>query len=360
MKNKRTKMEQENLEKIKSIVEKTQMRNEALSILKDVGVFIPFDSRVHAYHGRANTTGQTFIVKGDFDNSGNKTGFHNVNSTPGLHTSTFEIAKKYALIRTKQYNAIEGNAPERWQALIGKGFTKGTPEVHRIVASHPDLYIFDLCKTYDMDDLSFLLKELDTQIPQEEINEFYEYQLTDSQRKQMEHATKLLAKTVSIQELMPELFEDEKAANKVLFDLQQICERNKDLKLVTDDDLEDYVSKAAGNNPKTEGLIRAMAGSVNVYQYLAEYGDLPFVIRKYQSQFDFTNDCTLNLTCAKNFLENQNIVGAHQKIWTSSVINKNGFNEYFFFDTSKIKAEDVVKLQPMEDEKSNATNYRTI
>lgn len=351
-------MKQENSKKVKDIVEKTQMRNEALAILKDIGVFIPFDSRVHAYHGRVNTNGKTFVIKSDFDNSGNKTGFHNVNNTPGLHTSSYEIARKYAFSRTEQFNSIEKSDPERWKQLMEGGFIKGRPEVHRIIAAHPDLIIFDLCKTYNIEEVSDWMQELEPLVSQSEIDKFYEYQLSKEEKKRMEYAVSLLAKTVSVPELMPELFEETDLALKVLSDLQVICQKDEDKPFVTDDDLEEYISKSAEGNPKLEGLIRAIAGSVNVYQFLSERGDLPFMIRKHQSQFDFTDDCTLNLTCIKRFLESQNIVGAQQKIWTSNVINQNGFDEYFFFDTSKLKVEETDKIQPTEEKQHKNQNGR--
>lgn len=339
--------------KVKQIVEKTQMRDEALNTLRGLGLLIPFDARVHAYHGRTNADGAVFHVISKSDEMEQNVGSYYVEKMQGLHTSDFETAKKYANIRTKQFNQNIETSPELMAKLSQGIIKKGTPEVHRIVAANPDLSIFDVCKIYDIDDFVDSIKSYFYDISQEEIDEIYKYQLTNDEREKMKAAVCKLAKSYSIEDIMPELFDDENG-QKVLGDLLNVCKQNKkksDLPFVLDENVEDYVMQKANNNPQMEELSKAIAGAVNVYNILSENGDLPLIIRKIQSQFDFYDDCTLNLKFAQKFLEKQNIVGLYQKIWSSELINQNNFGEYFFFDTSKIKAEEVVKLQPQEGKK---------
>ena len=67
------------------------------------------------------------------------------------------------------------------------------------------------------------------------------------------------------------------------------------------------------------------------------------LLSKLQSGFDFDDICTYNLDFFNDYLQALNIVGVHQKIWHSDIINQNAFDDYFFFDTSKINTEQVAK-----------------
>ncbi len=99
-----------------------QSRRESIQELINVGLF-RYMKDVNLYHGRANTSGETFVVK-NLNNSGNNTGNLNVSGIQGLYTASEQVAKQFAEARTKK--------------------SGGKAEVHKIVGINDDDLIIDL------------------------------------------------------------------------------------------------------------------------------------------------------------------------------------------------------------------------
>ena len=290
-----------------------------------------------------NNDGKKFVVKPDFDNTG-KTGDHyNNNAIPGIHASTYEIAQKYAAKRTRDYY----NQKATSLALI-----LPCENVCEIVGTEPDLKLIDVCKFLQLDELEPFLTKV-YKMSSQDIQVLRENILTDEQDKQMRYAWSTLIGTYKIPELMPHLFEDKGIAIKIYKDLVQICKDNKKLgqgAVITDADCENYAKKRGHDNISSQ-LIQDMTGCINVYQLLKQNGDIGLLVSKLQSNFNFTENSTLNLDLFKSFLSKMSIVGVHQKIWASEVIDDGNFDDYFIFDTSRITTLDLAKKQKRQEQK---------
>lgn len=340
--------------KVVDIVKKAETIENSLNVLKKYGVLVPFDSRVHAFHGRVNDTGKRFYVKPDFDNSRNKTGNNNLNAVPGLYASSFEIAKRYADIRSLVNFDVNSKDNANNDKLKNAGMIKGTPEVHRIVAFYPDLFIFDVMKSNDNleSSIKFFIKNNTDFFREEESND--RYFLKENEKIETKNAIKNLARCTSVTEIMPELFADEKQSAKNLMYLTEICEKNykkTGKPFVFDSDLEKIIKKENLKNEKEENLMQ-LASSVNSYQILLKTGDLSDLLISVQNGVDIRDNADINLQFVLNFAKHYNIVGVHQLILTSKIIDKSFFSTYFFFDTSKMNTEDIVKFQLKNQKKS--------
>ena len=317
-------------------------RKEAISTLIDLGVLIPFNEKLHLYHGRTSNDNDTFVIKNNMDNSGHYMGHYNVNAIPGLHASTKQIAELYANARTaEQYTK---NPPNK--------FLSANQQTHKIVALTNNAKIFDVCKIYDLEDLLPTLKNF-VALTEEDVNKLKSNRLSFEQEQQLSNAVSILASTYTIPKLLPNLFKDDTNI-KVLKDLTTISKNNAKLgkqEYVFDDDVEKFLSKKP-NSQLNQELVNDIAGAINVYTMLKNGTNLQMLFSKLQSGFDFTENKTLNLELFKNFLVQLNICGVHQKIWKSDIINLTNFDDYFFFDTSKINTEQIAKkIQSEQKEK---------
>ena len=327
--------------KIQQIVEKAIKREEAISSLLQMGVLVNFDSSINLFHGRVNTKNNNFAVKSNFNNAGSALGHNNNNSIPGLHASSFEVAKKYA--------------EKRFVEHMEKNKEQGKVEVHKIFPVQTGTMIFNSQKLFDMEELKPYLENV-FKISTEEIENIEKSILTQEEKEKVCQAVKDISSFYDITSLMPELF-NKKESVKILKGLQEICSENEKTKapFVFDDDLEKFVQKNASKKMPEE-LIRSISGALNVYQMLTKQGDIKTLISKFQSDLDFTKDCTLNLKCFRAFLEKEQIVGIKQKLWVSNIINQNNFDDYFFFDTAKVNTKKIVKK--MSREKTQGTNNK--
>ena len=311
-----------------SLLEK---RKQAIKELINLGVLIPFDKKLQLYHGRTTIDGR-FQVKKNINNAGYYMGHYNVNSIPGLHTSTQQIAELYANAR-----AVEQYKKEPKTILDVK------QQVNKIVALVNNVLIFDICKVYDLQDLLPNLSQFIT-LTDEEVSKLKNNKLSPEQEKQLNIAISTLISTYTIPELLPSLFGNEQNI-KVLKDLALIGKNNAKLgkqEYVFDDDLEKYLSKKT-NSQLNQEQVQRIAGAINVYNELKNGADLQTLFSKLQSGFDFTADRPLNLELFKSFLQKINVCGVHQKIWKSDIIKVTNFDDYFFFDTSKINTEPLAK-----------------
>ena len=162
----------------------------------------------------------------------------------------------------------------------------------------------------------------------------------------MQQAWSTLISTFTIPQLMPNLFNNE-ASSKIFKDLNKICLEKQKLNqtaVVTDNECEKYIAKRSKDNISSQ-LIEDICGSINVYYMLKQQGDIATLVSKLQSDFNFTDNCTLNLNLFKSFLTQLNIIGFHQKIWFSEIVDEKNFDDYFIFDTSKINTKQMVKKQ---------------
>ena len=102
-------------------VEQTK-QHQAMQYLVKVGIFKKAKD-LDLFHGRAGDGTNTWRVDPSFDNSGNKTGNHNINKKPVLHTSNFDTAHQFSVARS--------------------AYTPESGEVYRIVSEDPDAVIVD-------------------------------------------------------------------------------------------------------------------------------------------------------------------------------------------------------------------------
>lgn len=325
-------------ERFKEIVEKTEKHDKAIKTLKDLGVFCPFNLSVLTFHGRVNTDGKIFEVQENFENSGYTNGHYNLNAVPGLHTTSFEIVKKYAKTRTYDWNKkLESVKEEEGETFSQK---RGKVEVQRIVPKKDGLIVFDILRVSDPEDIFFGIENGYLKLSKKEVEEFLKGCLNEQEREEFKQAMKNLVSCYDFKEMVPELFKNS-FSKKALKDFEKICDRNKltDGKgFVFDLDLEDYL-KDFENEEDKENLSK-IASNLNT-EKLIEDGKLGLLMSKKQSNIDFVEDLTIGFEFLDEFLKRENIVGVHQKIWHSKVIDENNFDEYFFFDTSNLNTEEV-------------------
>ncbi len=326
--------------KIQHLVEQAIKKEEAILRLKSLGVLVDFDEKLNLFHGRVNSDGENFFVDPSFDNAGQTLGHYNNNAIPGLHASDYEIARLYAENRYAE-NATTGN-------VLGK------VEVHKIEPTTNGLMILNVQKLFDVDELEMELKDY-IKISKTESDELKKIELSNEEKEEVKQAVKVIAEQTGPQKLLPKLFGNKESVN-ILKDMQNICEKNKkDGKpYVLDDDLESYIIRK-GANEKLEAKIRDISGAVNVYQILKEEGNIKMLVSKLQSNFDFTEDMSLNLDLFEKFLKSENIIGIKQKLWLSNVINKNNFDDYFFFDTKRINSSSAIKKMKNDSRKQIKT-----
>ncbi len=314
-----------NLEYIK------EAKHKLIRELTRLKVLVPFDDNLKLFHGRANETNKKFHIKSYVDNSGNKLGHYNVNVIPGLHTSTYDIAKRYAEARKNQ----------AYKKAINVSVA---PEVKRIVATSPNLMIFNLCKIFNLDDILSSLSAV-ISLPKETEEKLYSDLLPKKEFDACLHIIKELTLCYTLPQISPTLFNNEEQI-KITKNLLKLAKQNYskyNRYVVTDNDCDNYIKKLSPLTDKEEENIKNIAGAINVYYALAHSGDIAMLLSKLQSGFDFDDICTYNLDFFNDYLQALNIVGVHQKIWHSDIINQNAFDDYFFFDTSKINTEQVAK-----------------
>jgi len=312
--------------KTQEVFDKAIEKEKAILFLKEKGVLIDFDSKLHLFHGRINTSNERFFVDPNFDNSGQTLGHHNNNNIPGLHASGFDIAMKYA---EKRFIEGEDNKDKKI-------------EVHQIVPTADDLTILNLQKLFDIEEIEQDLSS-SCHLSSEEIEAIKKDVLSEQDKQKVCDAIKTISSSESITSIMPKLFSTKESV-VILRDLKNICKNNKDNKpYVLDSDLEKYVQRKAKGDAELEEQIYDITGALNVYQILTEQGDIKMLMSKFQSDLSFTEDATLNLDFFREFLRNENIVGVKQKLWLSDVIGQTNFDDYFLFDTSRINSETAAK-----------------
>ncbi|MBR1925403.1 MAG: hypothetical protein IJ837_00935 [Clostridia bacterium] len=306
--------------------DKTTEKEKAILFLKGKGVLIDFNQNLHLFHGRVSSGDKNFFVDPNFDNSGQTLGHYNSNGISGLHASAFDIAEKYAEKRFSEY----------------EDFKDKKIEVHQIVPKEDNLLILNLQKLFDIEELEPYLKSYN--ISNEEIEEIKKNVLPLQDKQKVQKAIKTIAFSSGVTNIMPKLFSS-KDSVVILRDLKNICEKNKEngLPYVLDADLEKYAQKKAEDDEKLEEQIYDIAGALNVYKMLTEEGDIKTLMSKFQSDFNFTENSTLNLDFFREFLRNENIIGVKQKLWRSDVIGKTNFDDYFFFDTQRINSKTAQK-----------------
>ncbi len=306
--------------KLKEIIE-LSAEEQARNQLIQKQVLLPFDERTQVFHGRVNMSGDKFFVKSGFDNSGKTFGHNNNNSIPGLHASEFGVAKKYA--------------EKRFIESAIKTSKAGKIEIHKIEPLESNLFILDITKLFEEEDIMPYLENV-FHIPTNQIQDVQKNILPQEEKQEVCENIKVLASKHLPQTLMPKLFEGNQN-QKILKDCLEICRQNEKQKkpYVLDDDLEKYVLKNS-KDEKTEEQIRNIAGAVNVFQILRETGDIKFLMSKFQSNFDFCENMSLNLKMFRAFLRQQGIVGVKQKLWISDVIQDKNIDDYFFFDTKRV------------------------
>jgi len=313
------------MKQLQKVFDKTIEKEKAILFLKEKGVLIDFNQNLHLFHGRVSSGDKKFFVDPNFDNSGQTLGHYNNNGISGLHASGFDIAEKYA---EKRFSECED-------------FKDKKIEVHQIVPTEDNLLILDLQKLFDIEELEPHLKSYN--ISNVEIEEIKKNILSQQDKQKIREAIKTIASSSGATNIMPKLFSS-KDSVVILRDLKNICEKNKDGKpYVLDADLEKYAKQKAKDDAKLEEQIYDIAGALNVYKMLTEEGDIKTLMSKFQSDFDFTENSTLNLDFFREFLRNENIVGVKQKLWLSDVIGQTNFDDYFFFDTQRINSKTALK-----------------
>lgn len=306
---------------------KLDIRKQALQTLIDLKVIIPFNNSLQLFHGRVSDDNEKFYVK---DNASD-TDYYHESSIYGLHTSNYDIARLYAIARAKEkYEKSNDNPPVDAQI-----------QVHRIISITNNTFIFDICKIYNIEEIEQELIQY-LGLTKEDVEQLKINRLNVNQMTKLKDAFSILISTYTIPELMPELFKNEQNI-KILKDCKTICTKNlKQGKepLIYDDDLEKYLQKLPNLNAD---LIQSIAGCLNTYNTLTHTCDLPLLFSKLQSGFNLTENCSLNMQLFKNFLLQLNICGIHQKVWRSDIVKPTNFDDYFFFDTSKINTEPLAK-----------------
>lgn len=322
-------------QKLKDLISVSE-EQEAIKKLIQKQVLVPFNFNSQIFHGRVNLNGDKFVVKNGFDNAGKTLGHYNNNSIPGLHASDFSIAKKYA--------------ERRFIENVNNGVNVKKMEIHKIVPLEKGLFLIDLTKLFDEKEIMPYLENV-FQLSEEQIKKVKTNILSQDEKQEVFNLFKVMASKETPQSLMPKLFEGAKN-KKILKDLLEICRQNEKQKkpYVLDDDLEKYVLKNS-KNEKEENQIRSISGAVNVLQILKETGNVKFLMSKFQSNFDFTENMSLNLKMFKAFLNKNNIVGVKQKLWVSDVIGTKNIDDYFFFNTQKIGTDTMAQKIKKDSQK---------
>ena len=236
--------------------------------LKEKGVLIDFDSNLHLFHGRVNLGEKSFFVDPNFDNSGQTLGHYNNNGIPGLHASGFDIAKKYA---DKRYCEIEDDKDKKI-------------EVHQIVPTEKNLFIFNLQKLFDIEEIEPYLSN-SYHLSNEEIDIIKKNVLSDQDKQKVCDAIKTIASSQGITSIMPKLFSSKESV-VILRDLKNICKNNKEGKpYVLDSDLEKYAKKKSKGDAELEEQIYDISGALNVYQILTEQGDIKMLMSKFTLRY---------------------------------------------------------------------------
>ena len=321
--------------RIKDVINLAEIRQLAIEQLLTFGVVIPFDNKIHLFHGRMSDKDEKFVVKTNFNNAGQTPDHYNVNAIPGMHASTFFIAEKYAQRRTSDFYSKQTKLPANLPS----------DKVYEIVGKSNNLMFIDVCKFLQIEELEPYLSNI-YKIPQEQIEQLKKNILSTANQQKMQQVWSTLISTFTIPQLMPNLFNNE-ASSKIFKDLNKICLEKQKLNqpaVVTDNECEKYIAKRSKDNIPSQ-LIEDICGSINVYYMLKQQGGIATLVSKLQSDFNFTDNCTLNLNLFKSFLTQLNIIGFHQKIWFSEIVDEKNFDDYFIFDTSKINTKQMVKKQ---------------
>lgn len=322
--------------KIEQIIESAIEKEKAIGFLIKKGVLVEVGPGLHLFHGRVNLDGKNYFVLAG--NSG-EDAEHDNNKIFGLHTSTIDVAQKYAEARFVE--SLKNNK------------NMGQIEVHKIVPTTKNLMIFNSQKLFDMDEIEPYLSGVFS-LSKEEKEEIRKNALSPKEQQMVQEAFKTIASNTIITSIMPELFKT-KQDMIILKELLEICEKNRESKkpYVLDDDLEKYIQKTSKGKVQVEKRIREIGGAINVYQMLKEDGNIKTLVSKLQSGFDFTEDMTLNLKFFQVFLEKENIVGVKQKIWASDVIGQKNIDDYFFFDTQRVNTTKAVQKIEKDKKKAN-------
>ena len=287
-------------------------REDALKKLKELNVILEFEN-IKAFHGRATRKNENFVVRDNFNNRSSFTKQYSKGGFSGLYATDFSHAKQYADFRVEE--------------TYKKSKTILEPKVFEIVPKQSGLLIFDLTKLENTSDLKYYLNDV-LNFNQEELKEIEKNCLTGQEQKEFQTEFLNLVSCHNVASLMPELFGTKqdlnnlKHLNKILSGKQN----NQQPKLITDQELEDFIKRT--KQDENGERICEICGAINSYQILKS-GDLKMAISKLQSGLDFFEDSTLNLELFQNFLEAENIVGVKQRLWTSEYINKQNFDTFF-------------------------------
>lgn len=313
-------------------------REDALKKLKELNVILEFEN-IKAFHGRATKENENFVVKDNVDNTLDILGHYNINNVAGLFATDFSHAQKYADFRVEEEY-------KKTQTIL-------KPKVFEIVPKQSGLLVFDLTKIEDIEELDYFFHEI-LHLNQNEITEIEKNCLTHEEQQKLKAAISELVSCHSVLSLMPELFETKQDV-KNLKDLTEIIkqkEKKTQNPLITDQELEAFIKKT--KQQKNDERICEICGAINSYEILKS-GDIKTMFSKFQSDFDFCEDCALNLKLMKSFLEKENIVGVKQKLWNSDNIKEQNFDTFFFFNTKQIGTTQNVKKIERDKQKQEKT-----
>ena len=307
---------------------KKQMARDALIGL---GVLTPFDDDIELFHGRVNKTEQEFrVLPKHTDKNKNLT---------GLYTGSQETATNYAqsyLARASQSGQVDNELDKL--------------EVYKIVPLKQNQFILDMCRLYKSDDYDkeFYVK---LGLTQEQIDEVLAYELNDEERLRASNAINELASCYHLDELLPKYFKYP-ISYKILKDLEGICIKNGNegkKPLIYDADLEEYITLQNFKETRIAKLAEHIAREQNSYSLLQQ-GELRFLVNRLEANIDFSEDFGFGLEFIKEFLKQENIIGMHQKVWASDIIDQKNVDICFFFNTKNIGTENqkLEKANSME------------
>ena len=121
--------------------------NKQFEVLVKLGILIPFDEKLHLYHGRARVLevegSKNWQVDQFFDNASNNTGNHNMHCLPVLYTCKLKQAELYAYKRAAQLFKLKNKSgdvdshfqPETFRILPlidGKYFINGDFDLEKL------------------------------------------------------------------------------------------------------------------------------------------------------------------------------------------------------------------------------------
>lgn len=303
-------------EKLRSELKKGEDKKknieQAIYDLRRDGILIPFDSRMHLYHGQVNMNGQQFQVVPKFSNAGNATGNANVNAMAGLHTSSEDVARRFADARFSD---------KKWDVEHAGGIMKGKPEVHRILASAPDCYFFDLDEYFGLD------KE---------------------ERKKVDAVFGNLVIRYSMSEIMPWKFEDREQIEMVHNAIKKYLLSNKKYQLGEEDI--DKICKGLGNGVSKD-LVYERASNHNT-AFMALNGNIGYLIYSFafangaKRQYvngDLEKRIPMNMEFVGALADKIGIIGVKGGVRSATLGEE--ITDYFIFETDKVNTEAFVKKQ---------------